>query len=105
MTTISLTPPIRPPQATDASTGQRPTSPHSSDVAKPQTALYFSPVVRIDPQTEVAVWEIRDPETGKVTRQYPREATLKAYHAQSSEPGAAAASKDGEAKVSPEASK
>jgi uncharacterized FlaG/YvyC family protein len=32
---------------------------------------YFSPVIRIDAETNRAVLQFRDPETGKVLRQYP----------------------------------
>ncbi|HLG87226.1 MAG TPA: hypothetical protein VKZ79_08520 [Alphaproteobacteria bacterium] len=82
MTTISLTPSVRLPQAADIATQQAAHAPAPNDAPKPKSPSYFSPVVRIDPQTEIAVWEIRDPQTGKVLVQFPREATIKAYRAQ-----------------------
>lgn len=89
MTTISLTPPVRPLQAAEISAQQTASAPASIDVPKPKGPSYFSPVVRIDPRTETAVWEVRDPQTGKVTQQFPREATINAYRAQSAETTAA----------------
>ena len=56
-----------------------------SEAAKPDLPVtaYFSPVVRIDPKTEQAVWEVRDPTTGQVVKQYPSEEKLRAYRVQS----------------------
>jgi hypothetical protein len=86
MTTISLKPSIRPPPAVDTSPQHPAATVASADIAKPRNPSYFSPVVRIDPKTEVAVWEVRDPQTGQVVQQFPREATIKAYSAQSAAP-------------------
>ncbi len=85
MTTISLTPPVRALQAVDISAQQAAPTPASNGIPKPRSPSYFSPVVRIDPQTAVAVWEVRDPDTGAVMLQFPREATIKAYRAQAGE--------------------
>ena len=40
---------------------------------------YFSPVMRIDVDTQKAVLQYRDSETGDVERQYPSKERLKAY--------------------------
>ena len=87
MTTISVTPPIRPPQVTEAPAAQHAPASASGSEAKPTSAIYFSPAVQIDPVTEQAVWVVRDPETGAVIRQFPRDATIRAYLAQSSSAG------------------
>lgn len=40
---------------------------------------YFSPVVRLDAETQKVVLLYRDPETGDVVSQYPSEKQLRAY--------------------------
>jgi hypothetical protein len=45
------------------------------------SAYYFSPVLKIDPQTQSVVIQYRNSETGAVTNQYPSEKDLKAYAA------------------------
>ena len=79
----STVPPVgdRVPIATEA-VAPRPTPP-SNDGLKGDVALtlYFSPVVRLDPETEIAVWQFRDPTSGKVVEQYPAERTVAAYRA------------------------
>ena len=35
--------------------------------------------VRIDPDSGMAIWELRDPMTGRVLRQYPSERSVAAY--------------------------
>ena len=42
-------------------------------------ATYFSPVVKIDVDTQKAVLQYRDSQTGDVERQYPSKERLKAY--------------------------
>jgi hypothetical protein len=42
-------------------------------------ATYFSPVMKIDVDTQKAVLQYRDSETGDVERQYPSKERLKAY--------------------------
>ena len=103
MTTISLTPSVRPPQAADITAQQAVPAPAPGDIPKPKSPSYFSPVVRIDPQTAVAVWEVRDPVTGNVVLQFPREATIKAYRAQTAEaPVHTVHTSDTEARPSPQ---
>lgn len=43
------------------------------------SSYYFSPVLKIDPQTQSVVIQYRNSETGVVTNQYPSEKELKAY--------------------------
>lgn len=50
--------------------------PMERDLAK---YSYFSPVMRIDVDTQKAVLQYRDSETGDVERQYPSKERLKAY--------------------------
>jgi hypothetical protein len=46
-------------------------------------AIFFSPVIRIDKDTQSTVIQYRDPTTGAVTREYPDKAKVNAYeHAQ-----------------------
>jgi hypothetical protein len=56
----------------------------STSSAQDQTAsnYYFSPVLKIDPQTQSVVIQYRNAETGAVTNQYPSEKELKAYASQ-----------------------
>ena len=82
MTSISVTAPIRVPQAVDTAAPQPAPAPSADGKAKPIAPVYFSPIVRIDPKTESAVWEVRDPETGQITQQWPPDHTAKAYRAQ-----------------------
>jgi len=70
------------PQAVDQAASQPVPAPGSDDKAKGVNFVYFSPIVRIDPESSVAVWEIRDPDTGEIVRQFPPETTIKAYHRQ-----------------------
>jgi hypothetical protein len=42
-------------------------------------SIYLSPVVRIDNDTQTAVLQYRDPNTGKVLRQFPPKAGSDAY--------------------------
>jgi hypothetical protein len=81
MTSISVTAPIRVPQAVDTAAPQPAPAPSADDKVKPVAPIYFSPIVRIDPKTESAVWEVRDPETGEITQQWPPDHTAKAYRA------------------------
>ena len=48
----------------------------STDVVK---VHYTSPVTVVDPQTQIVIYEYRDPGTGKITQQYPSAAAVKAY--------------------------
>jgi hypothetical protein len=46
-------------------------------------AVYFSPVIRINPETQAAVIQYRDEETGEVESEYPHKVKADAYqHAQ-----------------------
>lgn len=48
--------------------------------AVPATAaLYFSPALRVDPDTQLVIYIQRNSETGDVIRQYPSEEVVKAY--------------------------
>jgi hypothetical protein len=69
---VAMDPSARQPAAAASDPGKRPSI----------SSLYFSPVVRLDPETEIAVWQFRDPTTGKVVEQYPAERTIAAYRAQ-----------------------
>lgn len=42
-------------------------------------ACYFSPVARLDPETEQVVLLYRDPDTGEVLSQYPSKKQLEEY--------------------------
>lgn len=41
--------------------------------------VYFSPVIRIDPDTQTAIIQYRDSNTGKVTNEYPTEKQMESY--------------------------
>lgn len=41
--------------------------------------VYYSPVVRIDKDTQTAVLQYRNSETGEVSREYPKKAALDIY--------------------------
>ena len=79
MMTVSQTPPIALPQAIDQTMQRASSAPAPQEAPKVSYAIYYSPVVRIDPRTQQAVWEIRDPQSGRVVQQFPSEAQLKAY--------------------------
>jgi hypothetical protein len=55
-------------------------------------AVFFSPVIKIDKDTQTTVIQYRDPTTGAVTKEYPDKAKLDAYqHAQeTAKPGVSA---------------
>ncbi len=42
-------------------------------------AIYFSPTIKIDPDTHIVIYLERDANTGEVTRQYPTKEAVKAY--------------------------
>lgn len=42
-------------------------------------AVYFSPVIRIDKDTQAMVIQYRDDQTGEVKNQYPNKGNVKAY--------------------------
>ena len=79
MTNVSLSAPIRPPQPADSPAHPPVARPSPDNQAKPVSSLYFSPIVRIDPKTEAVVWEFRNPETGEIVRQYPKDQSIQAY--------------------------
>ena len=39
----------------------------------------FTRDVRIDPDTAMAIWEVRDAETGRLLRQYPSQRSVESY--------------------------
>ena len=42
-------------------------------------AIYYSPALKIDPQTQIVIYIQRDPGTGDIIRQYPSQEVVKAY--------------------------
>jgi hypothetical protein len=56
-------------------------------------AIYFSPVIRIDKDTQSTVIQYRDPNTGQVLQQYPHKSRVSAYeHAQDTAKASASSS-------------
>ena len=67
------------PLATVATVSETEDAPAAVQPQASGGAKYFSPVVRLDPETQRVVLLYRDPETGDVLSQYPSEKQLKAY--------------------------
>lgn len=78
MTSISLSTPIQPPVAESQASHAAPSA-RVEEKAQAEAPAYFSPVVRIDPATAMAIWQVRNSETGAVERQFPADVTVKAY--------------------------
>jgi hypothetical protein len=79
MITVSQTPPVAFSQPVDPAAQRSRPAPTAQDSPKSRYGMYYSPVVRIDPQTQQAVWEVRDPQSGRIVQQFPSEAQLRAY--------------------------
>jgi len=79
MTTVSQTPSVAFSQPVDPAAPRSRPAPAAQDAPRARYGMYFSPVVRIDPQTQQAVWQVRDPQSGRVVQQFPTEAQLRAY--------------------------
>lgn len=76
----------RPENGAIVATDSRPTSTQSDHTREPMErdlakVSYFSPVTRIDVDTQKAVLQYRDADTGNVERQYPSKERLRAYSA------------------------
>jgi hypothetical protein len=80
MDTKVVTPPERTPAVLLTREVELP-APQADSAAKLENAgsIYLSPVVRIDNETQTAVLQYRDPNTGKVLRQFPAKAGSDAY--------------------------
>lgn len=61
-------------------------------------AVYFSPVIKIDKETQAAVIQYRDEETGEVKNEYPQQEKVRAYE-QAAKEAPKAEVKEAEVKV------
>jgi hypothetical protein len=80
MDTKVVTPPER-TQAVQPTREAAAPAPQTDSAAKLESAgsIYWSPVVRIDNETQTAVFEYLDPKTGAVLRSYPHQVGSQAY--------------------------
>ena len=67
------------PQAAAASAGPQSAA---AQVAAPAPAQYFSPVMKMDPDTNIAVMVVRDEKSGKVLEQMPSQQVVDEYRRQ-----------------------
>lgn len=70
-------------------------------------AVYFSPVIRIDPDTQTAIIQYRDSSTGQITNEYPTPRQMDSYKhsAETTPPPQAAPAPKAEPKVEKKAEK
>jgi len=50
-------------------------------IAEGPNAGFLSPIIRVDPSTQLAILQFRDSQTGTIETQYPSEQTVRAYRA------------------------
>ena len=60
------------------------TLPTASEIAaqSPTAAIFFSPAIKVDPQSHTVIYEQRDPKTGDVINQYPSKHVVDEYRRQ-----------------------